>query len=91
LPRPIAHILIGSNGCHESFEFDFNQKMIFISNNSIHERSLGRNMSRVASVICMMLFSAMMIGFISPASAQVVPGLTLECDENQVEIDPGTT
>ena len=63
--------------------------MIFINNNSIHERSLGRNMSRVASVICIMLFSAMMIGFISPASAQVVPGLTLECDENQVDIDPG--
>lgn len=45
-------------------------------------------MSRVAGVICMMLVSAMMFGFISPASAQIAPEVTLEC-EDQVEINPG--
>ncbi len=45
-------------------------------------------MSRVASIICTMLFSAMMFGFISPVSAQIAPEVTLECND-QVEINPG--
>ncbi len=45
-------------------------------------------MSRVASIICTMLFSAIMFGFISPVSAQIAPEVTLECND-QVEINPG--
>ena len=45
-------------------------------------------MSRVASIICTMLFSAMMFGFISPVSAQIAPEVILECND-QVEINPG--
>ena len=61
--------------------------MIFISNNSIHECLLGRNMSKTVGVICMMLCLTSMAGILSPVSAQILPEVILECDDD-VEIDP---
>ena len=57
-------------------------------NNSIHERLLGRSMSRVVSVICMMLCLSSMAGIMSPVSAQaILPEIVLECDD-EIEINP---
>ena len=52
------------------------------------DSSLGRNMSKAVGIICMMLCLSSMAGIMSPVSAQILPEVILECDENVIEIDP---
>ena len=51
------------------------------------DSSLGRNMSKAVGIICMMLCLSSMAGIMSPVSAQILPEVILECDDD-VEIDP---
>lgn len=51
------------------------------------DRCRRRNMSKGVGIICMMLCLTSMVGIISPVSAQILPEVILECDED-VEINP---
>ncbi|MCP2503439.1 MAG: hypothetical protein NLN66_05200 [Candidatus Thalassarchaeaceae archaeon] len=51
------------------------------------DSSLGWNMSKAVGIICMMLCLSSMAGIVSPVSAQILPEVILECDDD-VEIDP---
>jgi hypothetical protein len=62
--------------------------MIFISNSSIHDSPPPPDMSKVVSIICMMLCLSSMAGIISPVSAQILPEVILECDD-EIEINLG--
>ena len=53
----------------------------------MHDSCRRRNMSKGVGVICMMLCLTSITGIISPVSAQLLPGVILECDDD-VEIDP---
>jgi hypothetical protein len=45
-------------------------------------------MSKAVGIICMMLCLSSMVGIISPVSAQILPEVILECDD-EIEINPG--
>ena len=49
--------------------------------------SLGWNMSKAVGIICMMLCLSSMAGIMSPVSAQILPEVILECDD-ELEINP---
>ena len=51
------------------------------------DSSLGCDMSKAVGIICMMLCLSSMAGIISPVSAQILPEVILECDDD-VEINP---
>ena len=50
----------------------------------MHDCLFPRNMARIVGVVCTMLCLATMITFMAPVSAQLLPEITIECDDDVI-------